>query len=58
MTRRQFITPDLCRDGVGNLRACVKAMGLLQKGKMSNEAVESAIVALEDSECLNAGQSQ
>ena len=34
----------------------MKALGQLQNGKISCEAVECAIVELEDSECLNAGQ--
>ncbi|KAF8520537.1 nucleophile aminohydrolase [Gautieria morchelliformis] len=36
-------------------RACVKALGQLQKRKRAIEVVESAIVELEDSGCLNAG---
>ena len=47
---------DSCCTCFDFFRACVKALGLLQKGKNSCEAVQSAIVELEDSECLNAGQ--
>ena len=35
--------------------ACVGALDALQRGGTALQAVEHAIIALEDSECLNAG---
>ncbi|KAF8583724.1 asparaginase [Ramaria rubella] len=51
-----FHPPESEKDVKKALRsACLKALTSLQSGKKACEAVEDAIVSLEDSECLNAG---